>query len=58
MEVFSPQGVLLERVYEGVVEAGKPYAWAFNARSLPAGVYFGRVRMGTQVLHQKLVLSR
>lgn len=58
VEVFSPQGVLLERVYEGVVEAGKPYAWTFNAQSLPAGVYFGRVRMGTQVLHQKLVLSR
>jgi hypothetical protein len=58
VEVFSPQGVLLERVYEGVVEAGKPYSWEFNAHSLPAGVYISRVRMGTQILHQKIVLRR
>lgn len=56
VEVFSPQGVLLERVYEGVVEAGKPYAWEFNAQSLPAGVYISRVRMGTQIHYQKIVL--
>jgi hypothetical protein len=50
--------VLIHRLYEDTLEAGKLYSWEFNGSTLPNGLYIGRVKVGHQVLQQKLVLSR
>jgi len=58
VEVYSSQGTLVAHLFQGAVEAGKAYQWEFNGSALPAGIYYGRVSMGGQVFHQKLVLNR
>jgi hypothetical protein len=58
VEVFNAQGLRVQRLFEGTLEAGKPYAWAFDGSRLPGGVYLGRVKSGGRVLHQRLVLTR
>jgi hypothetical protein len=58
VEVYNMQGIRVKHIYEGTLEAGKPYKWEFDADSLPAGIYIGRLQMGSQVLQQKLVLSK
>jgi hypothetical protein len=58
VEIYNAQGVLVEQLYEGAVEAGKQYNWEFNAKALPAGMYIARVKAGYQVFTQKVMLVR
>ena len=58
VEVCNAQGLPVARLYEGTVEKGKAYQWTFDATTQPAGLYFARLKVGHQVLHQRLVLSK
>jgi hypothetical protein len=58
VEVYTMQGTLIERLYEGNVESGKSHKWEFNASQQPAGMYIGRIRAGGRVIQQKMILSR
>jgi hypothetical protein len=58
VEVYSLQGMLIQRLYEDTIEAGKLYSWEFNGSTLPNGLYIGRIKVGRQIFQQKLVLSR
>jgi hypothetical protein len=58
LEVYNSQGLPVARLFEGTVEKGKAYQWAFDGSAQPAGVYFARLRAGNQVLHQRLVLTK
>ncbi len=56
--VYNAQGAPVARLYEGTVEKGKSYAWPFDGSTQPAGLYFARLKLGQQVRHQRLVLSK
>jgi hypothetical protein len=58
VEVYNAQGMLIQRLFEGILRAATPYRWHFDGKQLPAGVYIGRITMGKQVYHQRLVLTR
>ncbi|HEY9299717.1 MAG TPA: T9SS type A sorting domain-containing protein, partial [Phormidium sp.] len=58
VEIYSMQGMLIERLYKGNVESGKSYKWEFNAKQLPSGFYMGRIQAGGQLIQQKMILSR
>jgi hypothetical protein len=58
LEVYSPAGTRTNLLFEGQVESGKTYQYAFDGATLPAGVYVGRLTTAGNVAHRKLVLGR
>ncbi len=56
--VYNGQGVPVARLFEGTLEKGKAYGWQFDGTHQPAGLYVARLKVGHQVLHQRLVLSK
>jgi hypothetical protein len=58
LEVYGPAGTRVGLLFEGTVEAGKQYRYAFEGGSLPAGLYVGRLTTGNRVTHCKLLLGR
>ncbi len=58
LEVYNAQGQPVARLFEGTVEKGKTYGWPFDGSTQPAGLYFARLKLGHQVLHQRLVLGK
>ena len=58
LEVYNTTGTPVRLLFEGQVEAGKPYGHTFDGAGLPPGVYVGRLTTGNKVTHQKLLLSR
>ncbi|CAA9220530.1 MAG: hypothetical protein AVDCRST_MAG56-408 [uncultured Cytophagales bacterium] len=58
LEVYSPTGTRVRLLFEGSVESGKKYAYAFDGTGLPPGVYVGRLTTGNGVAHRKLLLNR
>ncbi|MBD0257329.1 MAG: hypothetical protein ICV83_16545, partial [Cytophagales bacterium] len=58
LEVYSPAGTRVSLLFDGPVEAGKPYRCTFEGGSLPAGLYVGRLTTGRRVTHTKLLLGR
>ncbi len=58
LEVYSPTGTRTSLLFEGAVEAGKTYQYAFDGTALPPGVYVGRLTTGSKVAHRKLLLGR
>ncbi len=58
LEVYGPTGTRTSLLFEGTVEAGKTYQYAFDGTALPPGLYVGRLTTGHRVTHRKLLLSR
>ncbi len=58
LEVYNSQGLPVARLHEGSLEKGKAYHWAFDGTAQPAGLYVARLKVGRQVLQQRLVLSK
>ncbi len=58
LEVYSPTGTRTRLLFEGQVESGKTYQYAFDGTALPPGVYVGRLTTAGKVSHRKLVLGR
>ncbi len=58
LEVYSPAGTRVGLLFDGPLEAGKPYRCTFEGGSLPAGLYVGRLTTGHRVTHRKLLLGR
>jgi hypothetical protein len=58
VEVYNAQGTAVARLFEGTVQAGKSYEWAFDGTAQASGLYVARLKVGNQVLHQRLVLSK
>ncbi|HEX8528393.1 MAG TPA: T9SS type A sorting domain-containing protein, partial [Cytophagales bacterium] len=58
LEVYSPAGTRVGRLFDGPVEAGTPYRCTFEGGSLPAGLYVARLTTGHRVTHCKLLLGR
>jgi hypothetical protein len=57
-EIYTLQGVLVQRLYAGEVEAGKLLSLQFNGSHLSNGIYVGKFVSGTEVKNQKLILQR
>ncbi|HEX8531557.1 MAG TPA: T9SS type A sorting domain-containing protein, partial [Cytophagales bacterium] len=49
VEVYNSQGMRVARLYEGTLEKGKAYRWAFDGTVHPAGLYFARLKAGNRV---------
>jgi hypothetical protein len=45
-------------LFEGTLEKGKAYSWAFDGTAQPAGLYVARLKAGHNVYTQRLVLSK
>jgi hypothetical protein len=57
-EIYTLQGVLVQRLYAGEVEAGKLLSLQFDGSRLPSGIYIGKYVSGSEVKNQKLILQK
>jgi hypothetical protein len=55
--VFDVQGREVARLFQGFRQAGV-YEATFDAKNLPSGVYFARIRAGNFTRTQKLILLK
>ncbi len=58
LEIYDMQGRMVNRVFEGYIEAGNTSTYNFDGSYLPAGIYIGRLTTASGTYMQKLVLSR
>ncbi|MBD0254325.1 MAG: T9SS type A sorting domain-containing protein, partial [Cytophagales bacterium] len=58
LEVYNSQGQPVARLFEGNLQKGQAYEWHFDGTTQPAGLYVARLKLGNQVRHQRLVLSK
>ncbi|MBD0255609.1 MAG: hypothetical protein ICV83_07805 [Cytophagales bacterium] len=58
VEVCNAQGLSVQRLFEGTLHKGQAYSWQFDGTAQPAGLYVARLKVGHQVLHQRLVRTK
>lgn len=57
LEVYNVMGSRVQRLYEGKAHGEQPYAFEFDRKLLPAGIYFIRLTTSQQTKHFKIVIT-
>ncbi|MCK4529724.1 MAG: T9SS type A sorting domain-containing protein, partial [Candidatus Marinimicrobia bacterium] len=57
VNIYNTQGVLVEELVNGYVEAGS-HDLTWNASNMPSGVYIVKMHAGEVVQSQKIVLMK
>jgi hypothetical protein len=58
LQIFNLQGILLETLYRGKVEAGTTYSFKFEGSNYPTGTYVSRLVCGKNVFSKLIILTR
>ncbi|MBC8053454.1 MAG: T9SS type A sorting domain-containing protein [Sphingobacteriaceae bacterium] len=58
LQIFNFQGILLETLFKGRVEAGQTVNCRFNGSNLPNGTYISRLTCGGTTIAKQIVLMR
>ena len=58
LRVFDVRGAVVATLFDGVAEGQRRYQFTFDARALPAGVYFQQLKASGTNVSKKLVLFR
>lgn len=58
IEIYDLKGALVQKVGEGISEAGKLYAYEVNGRYMGEGIYLARLKTSSMVQTRKLILKR
>jgi ligand-binding sensor domain-containing protein len=56
LKVYNPLGQEVAALFSGIAEGNRIYQATFNAATLPSGIYFARLRFGSQSAVRKMVL--
>jgi hypothetical protein len=56
--LFSTNGIMVSKIYEGMSEKGKIYQKKVDISKLAAGVYFIQLQNGGSIQFKKLVIAR
>ena len=58
LEIYTVQGVLIQKMFSGKVQAGITKTFNLNANGLSPGVYIIHLTTKTKVVSQKIILMR
>ncbi|MBO0360932.1 T9SS type A sorting domain-containing protein, partial [Hymenobacter sp. BT186] len=58
LAVYDLQGRLVRKLFAGTMQAQQPRTVVFSGADLPAGLYTLRLTTDTQVVHQRVVLTK
>ncbi|MBD0257755.1 MAG: hypothetical protein ICV83_18740, partial [Cytophagales bacterium] len=58
LEVYNAQGMPVGQLFAGTLRKGQSYGWNFDGAAHPAGFYVACLKLGNQVLQQRLVLTK
>ncbi|HEC43446.1 MAG TPA: T9SS type A sorting domain-containing protein [Bacteroides sp.] len=58
VRIFDMMEKEVATIFNDFAESGKPYSLRFDAGSLPAGIYFARLKCGNQYWTNKMVLLK
>ncbi|MBC7914929.1 MAG: T9SS type A sorting domain-containing protein [Pyrinomonadaceae bacterium] len=57
LQIFNLQGVLIETLYRGKIEAGVNYSFKFDGSRHPNGIYISRLICGKNVFTKQIILN-
>ena len=58
LAVYDLQGRLIRKLFAGAMQAQQPRTVTFPGAALPAGLYTPRLTTDTQVVHQRVILTK
>jgi hypothetical protein len=58
LELYNVQGMLIQRIFSGKVQAGLPKTIKLTADGLSQGVYIIHLKTKTRVVSQKIIVTR
>jgi hypothetical protein len=58
LQVYTLNGVMIETLFEGQLQANEPKRSTFIPSGIPAGFYVYRLSTGTIVKHGKMLLTK
>jgi len=56
LKIYNTLGQEVAVLFSGIAEANRIHQATLNAATLPSGIYFARLRFGSQIVVRKMVL--